>query len=186
MFMLGLRRMASSTKSAPDGKGGKFFTAQEKYVTALAASPGRIYIATGGGTGRVYKIETQRFSISGQVIPVLPTQPLFTSPEAHILSLATDKSGNVYAGSSPDGIVYKITPDGKSSVLYDATEPNISALATDSQGNVYVGTQPQGNIYKIAPDGRAKLLPTKATSGIMALRTDAERQPLRLRGQHHL
>ena len=160
-------------KVGADGKGGKFFTTQEKYVTALAASPGRIYIATGGGTGRVYKIETQRFSISGQVIPVLPTQPLFTSPEAHILSLATDKSGNVYAGSSPDGIVYKITPGGKSSVLYDATEPNISALATDSQGDVFVGTQPQGNIYKITPDGRTKLLSSKATSGVMSLRTDA-------------
>ncbi len=59
---------------------------------------------------------------------------LFTSPEAHILSLATDKDGNIYAGSAPDGIVYKITPDGKSSVFYDAPESGISALATDSQG----------------------------------------------------
>ena len=155
---------------APDGRGSKFFTAHEKYVTALSSSPGMIYIATGGGTGRVYSAADSNLRTN---LPSLFTSP-FTSPEAHILSLATDKSGNVYAGSSPDGIVYKITPDGKSSVLYDATEPNISALAADSQGNVYVGTQPQGTIYKIASDGRAKLLSSKATSGIMSLRTDAD------------
>ena len=135
-------------------------------MTALAASPGMIYIATGGGTGRVYS------SSDSGLQTRLPW--LFTSPEAHILSLAVDKASNVYAGSSPDGIVYKITPDGKSSVFYDASEPNISSLATDSQGNVYVGTQPKGNIYKITPDGTAKLLSDRATSGVLALRTDTD------------
>ena len=148
-----------------DGTGGKFYTAQGKYVTALGASAGLLEIATGGGTGRVYFVPT---GLETHLPP-----PTFTSPEAHILSLATDKSGNVFAGSSPDGIVYKITPQGKSSVFYDAADPNISALATDSQGNVYAGTTPKGNIYKITPDGTAKLLSDKATSGVLSLRTDA-------------
>ena len=101
------------------------------------------------------------------------SQPLFTSPEAHILSLATDKSGNVYAGSSPDGIVYKITPDGKSSVFYDAPESSISSLATDSHGNVYAGTSPSGTIYRIAQDGTAKRLLGRSSPGILSLHTDA-------------
>ena len=100
-------------------------------------------------------------------------QPLFTSPEANILSIATDKSGNIYAGSGPDGIVYKITPDGKSSVLYDAAEPNISALATDSLGSVYAGTSGTGTVYRIAPDGTAKRLLGRSTPGIQSLKTDA-------------
>jgi len=112
-------------------------------------------------------------TVVSPVQPMLPAQPLFTSPEANILSLATDKDGNVYAGSGPDGIIYKITPDGKSSVLYDAPEPNISALATDSQGNVYAGTSTTGTVYRIAPDGTAKRLLGRSSPGVQSLKTDA-------------
>jgi len=105
--------------------------------------------------------------------PVMPSRQLFTSPEANILSLTTDKDGNIYAGSGPDGIIYKIAPDGKSRVLYDTPEPNISALAADSQGNVYAGTSTTGTVYRIAPDGTAKRLLGRSTPGILSLKTDA-------------
>ncbi|MGI4791396.1 MAG: SpoIVB peptidase S55 domain-containing protein [Janthinobacterium lividum] len=144
---------------APNGKGSKVFTAKEKYVTGLAQSNGEIYVATGGGTGRVYHIGTDT--------------PFFTSPEAHILSLTADKDGTLYAGSAPDGIVYKIASDGSSSVLYDATEPNITALTTDSQGNVYAGTSPTGNVYRIASDGTAKRLTGLSSTGITSLKTNS-------------
>ena len=205
-------------KIGADGKGAKVFTAQEKYVTALAynTSQDEMFVATGGGTGRVYSLGGRRVKMTGlaggialatsarrspstfvtptgapvatiaAVSPVVisptvvgpiqtipPSQALFTSPEANILALATDKDGNVYAGSSPNGIVYKITPDGKSSVLYDAPEPNVSALATDLLGNVYAGTSTTGTIYRIAPDGTAKRLLGRSSPGIQSLRTDA-------------
>ena len=173
---------------APDGKGNKLFTTQEKYITALVynQSQGRLFVATGGGTGRVYSLEEPIFQVM-RVTALSPdnhssrhrntdgtysSQPLFTSPEAHILSLATDKDGNVYAGSAPDGIVYKITQDGKSSVLYDSPEPTVSALAADSLGNVYAGTASNGSVYRIAPDGTAKRLLGRASPGILSLQTD--------------
>ncbi|MDQ2799431.1 MAG: hypothetical protein M3Y13_07295, partial [Armatimonadota bacterium] len=154
----------------PDGKGSKVFTAQEKYITALNTVVDRLYIATGGGIGRVYAGPEKHLSLIGGMHSTFSSQPIFTSPETNILSLTSDKDGNVYAGSSPNGIVYKITPDGKSQVLYNATEANIAALAVDSQGNVYAGTSPKGNVYEIAPDGTAKTLPLKAASGILSLR----------------
>ena len=160
-------------KIGPDGKGAKVFTAQEKYITGLAYNQSRaeVLVATGGGTGRVYSLA----AAAAGVTPAAGSaaQPLFTSPEANILSVATDKDGNVYAGSGPNGIVYKITPDGKSNVLYDTPEPNISALATDSQGNVYAGTSTTGTVYRIAPDGTAKRLLGRSTPGIQSLKTDA-------------
>ena len=176
-----------------DGKGSKVFTAKEKYVTALATGNREMYVATGGGTGRVYRLNKQQIGglsipVSGLSIPgIYGSEVLFTSPEAHILSLATDKNGNIYAGSAPDGIIYKIVPnigrfsvngglptsDPKSSVFYDAPEPNISALATDSQGNVYAGTSPAGTVYRIAPDGTAKRLLGRASPGISSLKPDA-------------
>ncbi len=151
-------------KVAPSGKGVKFFTAKENYITALLASPTHLYIATGGGKGNVYKL-----AFDGTPSPA----PLFSSPETNILSLAMDKTGTVYAGAAPDGIVYQINPDGKSRVFYDGPEPQISALATDSQGNVYAGTSPKGSIYKIAPDGYSRLLSDRAMSGVLSLKMDA-------------
>ncbi len=193
---------------APNGKGNKVYTVQEKYVTALAydKTSDQLYIATGGGTGRVYvlhgqhvqKLEVEgdpgpyeggprRVKVSGEINliaeakwlalhpgGVYPNQPLFTSPEANILALATDKDGNVYAGSGPDGIVYKITPDGQSRVFYDAPEPNISALAVGADGSVYAGTTPTGTVYKISPDGTAKRLLGRAAPGVLSLKLDAD------------
>ena len=152
-------------KISPTGQGTKYFTASEKYVTALAYDDSHktLYAATGGGAGNVYAVSTQGAS---------PVKPFFASPEAHLLSLALDKDGNVYAGSAPDGIVYKITPAGVSSVLYDATEPDIASLATDAQGNVYAGTLPKGTIYKIAPDGTTKVLYDRATDAVRGLAVD--------------
>jgi hypothetical protein len=151
-------------KIGSDGTGKAFFTTTEKYVTALAYDDSRslLYVATGGGTGRVYAV-----AASGMA----PAKAWFTSPEAHLLSLTLDPSGNVYAGSSPNGIVYKITPDGKSQVFSDTPDQSISALTTDSAGNVYVGTMPKGTIYKIAPDGSSKLLSDHATVGISGMTT---------------
>ena len=166
----------------PDGKSSTFFKAQEKYITALVVdqAQSRILIAT-GGTGRIYTrtlamttiFEAASSHHRSKDGAFFDPNLLFTSPEAHLLSLAVDKSGNIYAGSAPDGIVYKITPDGKSSVLYDTPEPNVSALATDSQGNVYAGTSSSGTVYRIAPDGTAKRLLGRASPGILSLQADA-------------
>ena len=180
-----------------DGKGSKVFTAKEKYITALAMGTDALYIATGGGTGRIYRLLQQAIRGLNLVSDTASSmqfksredayysEVLFTSPEAHLLSLAVDKEGNIYAGSAPDGIVYKIVPViGRninvlmpstmptSSVFYDAAESGIAALATDSQGNVYAGTTGSGTVYRIAPDGTAKRLLGRAV-GIMSLKTDA-------------
>ncbi len=167
----------------PDGKGAKLFTTQEKYVTALASGQHKLYVATGGGTGRVYNVDPDSH-VTGRSLAVEVLKPgaalssvastWFISPEANILSLAADKDGNVYAGSGPDGIVYKITPDGQSRVFYDAPEPNISALAVGADGSVYAGTTPTGTVYKISPDGSARRLLGRAAAGVLSLKLDAD------------
>ncbi len=157
---------------SPDGKGKKLISTEEKYVTAIDydAAHGHLLATTGGGTGKVYSLIPQ----SESTTPGPLNSVLFTSPEAHLLSLTTDKDGNIYAGSSPDGIVYKITPDGRSTVLYDATEPNITALTVDKDGAVYAGTGPTGTVYRISPDGTAKRVLGKLTTGITGLQSDAD------------
>ena len=69
--------------------------------------------------------------------------------EIYIWCLAEDSKGNIYAGTGNGGKIYKITPDGQSSLFYDSPEVSILALAIDSSDNIYAGTAPDGLIYKL-------------------------------------
>lgn len=101
-----------------------------QYVWSLKVAPdGTVYAATGP---------------NGQLIAIAPdgkSKVLFDSTESNLLTLAYDGKGTLFAGSDPNGIVYKIdAATGKAFVLYDAEETEISALALDAAGNLYAGT----------------------------------------------
>jgi uncharacterized repeat protein (TIGR03803 family) len=79
-----------------------------------------------------------------------------------------DRRGNMYGtalqgGTSNNGVVFKITAEGKESVLYsfaggnDGSKPE-AGLVIDASGNFYGttnlgGPADQGTVFKIAPDG---------------------------------
>ncbi|MEM1355994.1 MAG: hypothetical protein AAGH88_14060 [Planctomycetota bacterium] len=65
---------------------------------------------------------------------------LLEAPQSNIISLATDTSGNVYAGTDTDGLVYRIDRGNNPFVLYDAPEAEVSALHVTDDGTVYAGT----------------------------------------------
>ncbi len=69
--------------------------------------------------------------------------------EIYIWCLAEDSKGNIYAGTGNGGKIYRITPDGESSLFYDSPEVSILTLAIDPNDNIYAGTAPDGLIYKL-------------------------------------
>jgi sugar lactone lactonase YvrE len=69
--------------------------------------------------------------------------------EIYVWCLAEDSKGNIYAGTGNRGKIYRITPDGQSSLFYDSPEVSILALAIDPNDNIYAGTAPDGLIYKL-------------------------------------
>ncbi len=69
--------------------------------------------------------------------------------EIYVWCLAEDSKGNIYAGTGNGGKIYRITPDGESSLFYDSPEVSILTLAIDSNDNIYAGTAPDGLIYKL-------------------------------------
>ena len=73
--------------------------------------------------------------------------------EIYIWCLAEDSKGNIYAGTGNQGKIYRITPDGQSSLFYDSPEVSILSLAIDTNDNIYAGTAPDGLIYKISQEG---------------------------------
>ena len=72
--------------------------------------------------------------------------------EIYVWCLAEDSKGNVYAGTGNQGKIFRITPDGQSSLFYDSPEVSILSLTVDTNDNVYAGTGPDGLIYKITGD----------------------------------
>jgi hypothetical protein len=62
---------------------------------------------------------------------------IFKSPETHILSLARDAGGNVYAGSAPGGVLYRIDPALRVFALYDSPFREVKAIDVAPDGSVY-------------------------------------------------
>jgi len=76
-----------------------------------------------------------------------------TTPSSYIWSIATDRSGNLYAAAGTPARVYRITPDGKSAPIFQSQELQVQALAVDDNGIVYAATNPDGKIYKLEAAG---------------------------------
>src|SRR5579863_7858001 len=74
---------------------------------------------------------------------------LSTTPSTYIWSIAADREGNLYAASGSPARVYRITPDGKSSVIFEPQELQVQALVVDKSAVIYAATNPDGKVYKI-------------------------------------
>ncbi|MGH9966339.1 MAG: hypothetical protein ACREBG_00680 [Pyrinomonadaceae bacterium] len=82
---------------------------------------------------------------------------IFNTQQAFIWSSAVDGQGNVYLGTGHDGKIYRVSSDGRGSLLYDAAELDVTALAVGRDGILYAGTSPEGKVYRITADGRSEV-----------------------------
>jgi hypothetical protein len=123
-------RQSGSAKAQP------FFKPEAKYIWSIVPRPdGALYVAT-GEPGRVYLVQP-----GGQ------GEIFFQSEEKHIRSLALDKNtGNLFAGSSGNGYLYRLTATGAVSVLYDAPFPEMHQLAIGRDGVIYAAAAGEGGV----------------------------------------
>jgi outer membrane protein assembly factor BamB len=101
-----------------------------QYVWALrVTADGNVYAAT-GPTGQLYELR-----------PDGTSKLLLDTAENNLLSLIADSGDYLYAGTDPNGLVYRINrKTGEAFILYDAAETEVSALALDAKGNLYAAT----------------------------------------------
>jgi hypothetical protein len=124
--------------TSPDGKVYRveqscnavvFFEPKEKYIWSLAVlSGGGLAVGT-GENGKIYLVK------SANAKP--ETSLLFDTSETHIISLTTDKQGNLYAGTDGNGLVLRFAPDGKPFALLDSSLREIHDLTVGSDGSIY-------------------------------------------------
>jgi hypothetical protein len=78
---------------------------------------------------------------------------LYTTPSTYLWGLASDAQGNVYAAAGSPARVYKLTSDGKASIIFAPQELQVQALVADNAGGIYAATSPDGKVYKIVRGG---------------------------------
>jgi uncharacterized repeat protein (TIGR03803 family) len=136
------------------------------------------------GVGNLYGTTTQGGSVGAGV--VFKVDPSGTETVLHnftggtdgvdpVGGLLLDKGGNLYGttsqgGSSNDGIVFKIDPQGKETILHtftgsttDGKYPTYTSLLMDAQGALYGVTQEGGSagggiLYKLSKTGKLTIL----------------------------
>lgn len=97
-----------------------------EHVWALVLDPkSKSLFAATGPNGKVFRIA------NGQ------PQVHFDSEEPHVLSLAVAADGTLYAGSSGNALLFRITGPGRASVMYDFPGDDVQALAIAPNGTLY-------------------------------------------------
>jgi hypothetical protein len=74
---------------------------------------------------------------------------LYVTPSTYIWAVGADNEGNVYAASGSPARVYRITPDGKATIIFEPQELQVQTLEVAPGGVIYAGTAPDGKVYKI-------------------------------------
>ena len=91
---------------------------------------------------------------------------LYVTPSTYIWAITADDGGNVYVAAGAPARVYRITPDGKATIIFEPKELQVQALRTGPGGVIYAGTAPDGKVYKLEhqPPGKSKPAKSEASS----------------------
>ena len=100
---------------------------------------------------------------------------LYGTPSTYIWAIAADDAGNVYAATGAPARVYRITPDGKASIIFEPQELQVQTLEVAPNGVIYAATAPDGKVYKIEHSAEKK---APAQSGSKPGKDDATKPVL--------
>ena len=90
-------------------------------------------------------------------LELAPTfKSLYATPSTYIWAMASDDAGNVYVATGAPARVYRITPDGKATIIFEPKELQVQALRTGPGGAIYAATAPDGKVYKLEHKPGAK------------------------------
>jgi len=124
----------------------KIGTFTEPFVLAQVAAPNGDHFFGTGNQGKVYRLRGTEL------------KAIYTAPEPEIYAEAY-RDGVLYAGTSPNGKVYRIDPnDGKASVFYDPKQAYIWAMEFLPNGDLAIATGVDGKLFRVTPKGEGKVL----------------------------
>jgi hypothetical protein len=97
-------------------------------------------------------------------LELAPTfKSLYATPSTYIWAIAADDAGNVYVAAGAPARVYRVTPEGKATIIFEPKELQVQALQASSRGVIYAATAPDGKVYKLEHKGNEKLKDSRPT-----------------------
>jgi hypothetical protein len=117
----------------------------EPFLLSAASHPEGWVVGT-GNAGKILRVGRD-----GEV------RTLFAAEEPEIFAVWSTEDGTVYAGSSPNGKVYRIT-GGEATVFFEPGETYIWGLAATADGSLLVATGTRGRLYRVDRDGEGELI----------------------------
>ena len=117
---------------------------EEPFAFSFAPLPDGWAVGT-GDDGRVLKVGRD-----GRVAP------LFDADEPQVFALWADPDGTLFAGTSPNGKIYRIA-GGRGEVYFAPGETYIWAIARGSDGALWAATGTEGRLYRIAAAGQGEV-----------------------------
>jgi sugar lactone lactonase YvrE len=106
---------------------------------------GNVYATFSGPRGQSVPISVIRIDQNQEMKP-------FARGIMNATGLAFDRKGNLYVSSRHEGTVYRVSPDGATSVYAEGMGV-ATGIAFDSNGNLYVSSRHEGTVYRVSPDG---------------------------------
>lgn len=129
----------------------------DPFVLSQTAAPNGDRFFGTGNDGKIYRLRGNDLKV------------LFTAPEPEIYAI-TFKDGAVYAGSSPNGKVYRIDPEsGAQTVFFDPKQAYIWALAPLAGGDLAVATGVEGQLFRVNAKGEGKVFYDSTDTHIRSL-----------------
>lgn len=143
-----------------DPNGNPLYDSKSPAIYTMAFGPdNRLYFGT-SPNGSIY-----RMGLDGK--PAEFFQPKYSvrtgstlegPPEKYIWDMVFDSMGNLYVATGLEGRVYKVSPDGKGTVIFDSDEANITCITIDNRGRILFGSDPGGQIFQLSPNGQVFVL----------------------------
>src|SRR5437868_9878446 len=129
------------------------------FVGAVRALVGEPIVWNIGSRAELLRGEAHGISISDTGVVTLAPRAtaLFNTEQAYVWSTAIDSAGNIYLGTGHDGKLFRVTPDGKGSLLYKASELDVTAIAIANDATIFAATSPDGKVYRVSADGKAEV-----------------------------
>jgi hypothetical protein len=89
---------------------------------------------------------------------------VYGTPSTYVWGIVADDVGNLYAATGAPARVYRITPDGKATIIFEPQELQVQAVEVGPGGVIYAATAPDGKVYKIEHKPGSKSEPAKTPS----------------------
>jgi hypothetical protein len=136
------------------------------YLWAAVAGPnGSVYSAGGPSASKSAIFELTR---GGQ------NRKLAEVDGMNVFAMAVDKAGRVYAATSPDGKIYRISAGGAVETFYDPKAKYIWGLAFLPDGDLLAATGDKGELHRIGANGAGKVWMKLDEDHVRSLAVDAK------------